>query len=174
MFKPHIQSHEMDGEVQAFEETILYFADAYHRHGPGSQPDSPITPTMTLSYVPSAAKSGSTTPELSPSSSVSSSRAPSFVVPHSPSLSNNGLSTLAVPECNTCDFTPEGQIKECGHSEMVEDRLAAWQLEAVGVDRSVRILPGVKEMMNSLPQGKYAVATSGAKTYGSFISFWSS
>ncbi|KIM80973.1 hypothetical protein PILCRDRAFT_9014 [Piloderma croceum F 1598] len=167
VFKPHIQSHEMDDEVQAFEETILYFADAYRLHGPGSQPDSPITTAIPLSYMLSPAKSGSTTPELSPSSSVSSSGAPSFVAPHFPSLSNNRFpsESSAVSECNTCNFTPEGQIKECGHSEMVEKRLAAWQLEAVGVDRSVRILPGVKEMMNSLPQGKYAVATSGAKTY---------
>ena len=166
----------MDSEVQAFEETILYFADAYHRHGPGSQPDSPIT-AMPLSYVSSPAKSGSTTPDLSSSSSASSSSAPSLLASHSPSFSDkltNMLSTSAALECNTCNFTREDQIKECGHGEMVEDRLAAWQLEAVGVDRSVRILPGVKEMMNSLPQGKYAVATSGAKTYGSFISFWSS
>ena len=174
MFKPHIKSHEMDGEVQAFEETILYFADAYRLHGPGSQPDSPITPAIPLPYVPSPANSDSITPELSPSSSVSSSRT-SFVAPHSPSLSNSSLSTSAVSECdNTCNFTLQDQIKECGHGEMVEERLAAWQLEAVGVDRSVRILPGVKEMMDSLPQGKYAVATSGAKTYGSSISFWSS
>lgn len=44
--------------------------------------------------------------------------------------------------------------------------LEAWQQEAASVDRSVRILPGVKRMMDSIPQGRYAVATSGAKTYG--------
>jgi HAD superfamily hydrolase (TIGR01509 family) len=33
------------------------------------------------------------------------------------------------------------------------------------VDMSVQILPGVRELINSLPEGKYAVATSGAKTY---------
>ena len=27
-FKPHIKAHEMDAEVQAFEESILFFADA--------------------------------------------------------------------------------------------------------------------------------------------------
>ena len=32
-------------------------------------------------------------------------------------------------------------------------------------DMSVRILPGVRELIDSLPLGKYAVATSGAKTY---------
>lgn len=33
------------------------------------------------------------------------------------------------------------------------------------MDMSVRILPGVREMIDSLPTGRYAVATSGAKTY---------
>jgi hypothetical protein len=32
-------------------------------------------------------------------------------------------------------------------------------------DMAVRILPGVRKMIDSLPTGKYAVATSGAKTY---------
>ena len=44
--------------------------------------------------------------------------------------------------------------------------LQAWQIEAAAVDRSVRILPGVKKMIASIPEGHYAVATSGAKTYG--------
>jgi hypothetical protein len=42
----------------------------------------------------------------------------------------------------------------------------AWQIEAASVDRSVQILPGVKKVMDSIPRGHYAVATSGAKTYG--------
>jgi hypothetical protein len=42
------------------------------------------------------------------------------------------------------------------------------------IDRSVRILPGVRKMIDSLPEGRYAVATSGAKTYGAFVSFLSS
>lgn len=47
-----------------------------------------------------------------------------------------------------------------------EDTLEAWQVEAAGVDRAVRILPGVRKMLDSIPDGRYAVATSGAKTYG--------
>jgi hypothetical protein len=46
----------------------------------------------------------------------------------------------------------------------------AWKTEAAGVDRSVRILPGVKRLMGSIPAGRYAVATSGAKTYGKVTS----
>ncbi|EKM51549.1 uncharacterized protein PHACADRAFT_212192 [Phanerochaete carnosa HHB-10118-sp] len=66
-FKPHIKAHEMDDEVTAFEESILFFADAYNKFGPGSQPGSP-SPTI---------DSGATTPSLTPSSSAPSSRAPS-------------------------------------------------------------------------------------------------
>ncbi|EMD39578.1 hypothetical protein CERSUDRAFT_37437, partial [Gelatoporia subvermispora B] len=40
-FKPHIKAHEMDSEVTAFEESILFYADAYHKHGPGSRQASP-------------------------------------------------------------------------------------------------------------------------------------
>jgi hypothetical protein len=40
------------------------------------------------------------------------------------------------------------------------------ELEAVEVDRAVRILPCVKSLLDSIPEGRYAVATSGAKTYG--------
>ncbi|TFY53525.1 hypothetical protein EVJ58_g9409 [Rhodofomes roseus] len=43
--------------------------------------------------------------------------------------------------------------------------LEAWQQEAAAIDRSVRILPGVKDMIASIPEGHYAVATSGARTY---------
>jgi len=34
------------------------------------------------------------------------------------------------------------------------------------VDRAVRVLPGVKALLASSPEGRYAVATSGVKTYG--------
>jgi len=45
-----------------------------------------------------------------------------------------------------------------------QDVIAAWQEEAASVDRCVRILPSVKEMIASIPEGRYAVATSGAKS----------
>ena len=52
-------------------------------------------------------------------------------------------------------------IKEVDASE-------AWKIEAAAVNRSIKILPGVKRMIESIPDGRYAVATSGAKTYGKF------
>lgn len=46
--------------------------------------------------------------------------------------------------------------------------LEVWQIEAAAIDHSARILPGVMRLMDSIPEGCYAVATSGAKTYGAF------
>jgi hypothetical protein len=180
VFKPHIKAHEMDDEVQAFEESILYFADAYHLHGPGSQPDSPMGPSTPF-YMTSADDSEPATPDMTPGSSAPSSRAPSFVASRRPSFANrltNILSMSAVPESNADNATFEDASMQETHIEMVDDETGkikdifeAWQLEAAAVDRSVRILPGVKRMMSSIPEGKYAVATSGAKTYGLYIPF---
>ncbi|BGP37185.1 hypothetical protein JCM10450v2_001093 [Rhodotorula kratochvilovae] len=44
--------------------------------------------------------------------------------------------------------------------------LTEYTAEELGVvDKSVRILPGVRRLIDSLPNGRWAVATSGAKTY---------
>jgi len=173
-FKPHIKPDEMDSAVQAFEESILYFADAYNLHGPGSQPQSPAP------YINSCAiESGATTPALSAGSSAPSSRASSFAasISRRPSFGqrlSNILSMTAVPESND-NATFEDPVMEEQHEEIINQEsakgklqrheLAAWQLEAAEVDRAVQILPGVKRVMDSIPKGKYAVATSGAKTY---------
>ena len=47
----------------------------------------------------------------------------------------------------------------------VARRRGCVKIEADGVDRSIQILSGVREMINWIPEGQYAVATSGAKTY---------
>ncbi|KAI0648171.1 HAD-like protein [Trametes meyenii] len=171
-FKPHIKAHEMDREVQAFEESILFFADAYNKHGPGSVPNSPVI-------------SGSTTPALTPSASTpasrNSSRAGSFVGSlaqltsfRRPSFLHRVSSLLAMsPSIREDESALENPISE--EIDDVSDdwkaslakkhQLEAWQIEAAAVDRSVRILPSVKRIMDSIPKGRYAVATSGAKTY---------
>ena len=51
-FKPHIQAHEMDAEVQDFEESMFFFVNAFTKHGPGSRKPSPAasnvsTPSLT-------------------------------------------------------------------------------------------------------------------------------
>ncbi|KAH7907805.1 HAD-like domain-containing protein [Hygrophoropsis aurantiaca] len=179
MFKPHIKAHQMDDEVQAFEESILFFADAYNTHGPGSQLNSPVDSPFSRTPI----GSGYATPDLvmTPGSSAPSSRASSFAAagsrrPSFASRLNSMLTMSAVPEAGV--YGQGAQFDSLIMEEDQEDiimfeteklkqqhRLEAWQLEAASVDRSVRILPGVKKMMNSIPEGKYAVATSGAKTY---------
>ncbi|KZT18596.1 HAD-like protein [Neolentinus lepideus HHB14362 ss-1] len=174
-FKPDIKSHEMEDEVRKFEESILYFADAYNLHGPGSQP---ATPDSWTPMVSTPLSSGAATPELSrtPGSSAPPSRSGSF----SPSQQlrrhsfgtrlNNMLRMTVVPESEGAVF--EDPIMEedqqdvvAADSKQAKHMLQAWQLEAASVNRSVKILPGVKKMIESLPAGRYAVATSGAKTY---------
>ena len=59
------------------------------------------------------------------------------------------------------------QIETVTFEELQEDIEEAWDLEE-SVDRSVQILPGVRRMIDSIPEGRYCVATSGAKTYGEF------
>lgn len=84
----------------------------------------------------------------------------------------------AIPESESATF--EDPIMEEVQEELTSEwrttlekqhQLQAWQIEAAAVDRSVRILPGVKRVMGSIPQGRYAVATSGAKTYGTSFHF---
>ncbi|KAJ4482434.1 HAD-like domain-containing protein [Lentinula aciculospora] len=176
-FKPQILSHQMDSEVQDFEESILFFADAYKIHGPGSRLSSPPADNSE-----SALDSEVDTPSLTPGSSAPSSRASSFAFESSrrPSFArrlNNALMMSAVPEAEVVDQYHaefEDPSMEEDHFDMVESQwihkskihqLEAWQIEAAAVDRSVRILPGVKKMIDSIPAGRYAVATSGAKTY---------
>ena len=167
----------MDAEVQKFEESILFFADAYRLHGPGSAGQSPLFTPSSLSPV----TSGEATPELvgSPTSSLPSSRASSFVALGSrrPSFAirlNGMLAMTSVPEASIYDpsFMDSLIVEECEDVISFEAGpkkhrvLEAWQIEASAVDRSVRILPGVRKMIDSVPTGRYAVATSGAKTYG--------
>lgn len=160
----------MDIEVAAFEDTILFYADAFHKHGPGPQL---LLSTEYLSF-PSL---GDHTPELYSDSSSATSAQPSAPASRRPSESVNDrgpsfatrLSQMLVASIEQIDVeSSDGYISDF---EDTVDRkkdlmLAAWQLEAASVDRSVRILPGVKRMISSIPEGRYAVATSGAKTYG--------
>jgi hypothetical protein len=62
------------------------------------------------------------------------------------------------------DFARESDIDSV--AKINDEGLEAWQLEAASVDRSIQILPGMKRIIDSIPAGRYAVATSGAKTYG--------
>ena len=167
-FKPFLMEHQMDPEVQAFEESILFFADAYNKHGPGSRKNSPLS-------------SGAATPPLSSGATSSTSTTPSDserrlsgpLYPPGRRRSSfarrvsNSLALLAAQNAIYEDVFAE-EAEDWKDSLRRQHQFEAWQIEAAAVDRSVRILPGVKRIMDSIPKGRYAVATSGAKTYGQF------
>ena len=160
-FKPDIKVHEMEAEVQAFEESILFFADAYNQHGPGSRQLSPFSSGITTPALSNGTSTGSGSSGSSSSDGYSgrNGRRPSSFVRR---VSNRLALLSSEGACFEDVFMEEIDLDEGEKKDLLE----AWQVEAAAVDRSVRILPGVKKLMDSIPEGRYAVATSGARTYG--------
>ena len=154
----------MNDEVTKFEESIFFFADAYRLHGPGSKfrdpfgsiHQNPISPFENLSV------SGTTTPSLTRGSST----------PFSVSSNDSKCSPLDsediihIQELTHYGETIQNFLRESDVAKNQE--LEEWQFEAASVDRAIQILPGVKSLIDSIPAGRYAVATSGTKTYGDF------
>jgi hypothetical protein len=152
-FKPHLRSHEMEAAVEEFERSILFYADDYGRRRAAHTP----TPSL-LSDSDSDSGPGSGTSSGSSSADNSS---VSYLVP----------SAVASTE-QLVAGSPGELADELAATLSITngDRSNEWELElgAAEVDRAVRILPGVKALLESIPEGRYAVATSGAKTYGAF------
>ncbi|KAG8692024.1 hypothetical protein FRC08_010045 [Ceratobasidium sp. 394] len=144
-FKPHIKPEHIDDEVAKFERTILDFADEYSKKTSSYQSSAASTPGL-LSPASTA-----------PSSAASSRRSSLFEQESCDVGSRNQLAGCVIPESALED--------EAAVDGITEDVRAAWNAEHQVVDRSVRILPGVRRMVDSIPKGRYAVATSGAKTY---------
>ncbi|KII88401.1 hypothetical protein PLICRDRAFT_54239 [Plicaturopsis crispa FD-325 SS-3] len=172
-FKPHIRAHEMEAEVEAFEQSILFYADAFHRYNPRSQGTLPIPHnSLAISHMSSPANN---TPTLSAGSTAPSSRRSSATLDDIVQARRASFGTLLTGMLETIPASPFMEADEDQDPFFVErivpiiqvekDVRAAWQVEAAGVDRSVHILPGVKKMIESIPAGRYAVATSGARTY---------
>ena len=167
--KPHIKAHEMEAEVAAFEQTILDFADEYLNSGnkpkdedvqssssSSSSSSSPgsISPTESIFSQDISEASSRSSLALTPEKKGSEARRPSFAT---------RLSQRLITAVKGLGHTPAQKIVE-------EDICDAWKVEATMVDRSVKILPGVRRLISSIPDGRYAVATSGAKTYGKLFS----
>ncbi|PPR04361.1 hypothetical protein CVT24_013195 [Panaeolus cyanescens] len=224
-FKPHIKESDIEAEVARFEESILFFADAYnskHDINSTSSPLSssttqtndddtsiPMNPSRTVTPIDidtlhsvDIADEGAT-PELTPGSTAPQSRRSSITQPQAEPETGSGLPSLGsrlFTVLNTAirsgvirtpssditdalvassdDSAPHDPLSIEGLPDIVVDRVdgtqkeefkndvhEAWKLEAASVDRSVRILPGVRKLIDSIPEGRYAVATSGAKTY---------
>jgi phosphoglycolate phosphatase-like HAD superfamily hydrolase len=180
-FKPHIKEHEMDNEVTKFEESILFFADAHRLHGPGSKfmDQSSARPQTPIFQTPIVSPNGSgiTTPSLTrgpspPLSIISSNDSKRFSFGHRllNLLNFSVFGDIHIQEIghfDNDDFVRESNIDSVVKNN--DEGLEAWQLEAASVDRAIQILPGVKRIIDSIPAGRYAVATSGAKTYGNFL-----
>ena len=72
-------------------------------------------------------------------------------------------------------FVPGPQIKlveELAAALNVEgDGSSEWEIEpAAKVDRTVRILPGARVLLESIPKARYAVVTSRGEIYGALLS----
>lgn len=167
-FKPHIKEHEMDSEVTKFEESILFFADAHRLHGPGSK-----FRDQSCASLQTPIESLITTPPLtrgpSPPLSIKSSNDPkrlSFGHRLLNLLNFSSSEDIHIQKFNHFDndFVQESYVDNV--AKINDEGLEAWELEAASVDRAIQILPGVKRIIDSIPAGRYAVATSGAKTYG--------
>ena len=152
-FKPHLRSHEMEAAVEEFERSILLYADA-HAHRRAARTSTPSLLSDFDSDSDSRpgfdASSGSSSADNSPVSSLM------------PSAVASTEQLVAGSPWELADELADALSIANG------DRSKEWELEleAVELDRAVRILPGVKALLQSIPEGRYAVATSGAKTYG--------
>lgn len=153
-FKPHLQPHELPEAVQAFEESILAYADQYGISQKQQQKRARATSAATDTRAPSIASASSG--ELGTESESSSRRSSTQTENSNFGFGNSKLSKLL----------GEPMSEPVTREELAKDIEEAWETEQDVVDRSVRILPGVRSMIDSLPPDRYCVATSGAKTYG--------
>ncbi len=141
-------------------------------HGAGSRGSTPQKARSPLS-------SGEATPALSPATTSSTPRS-SFgendaeATPHrrsSKTRVSTRLALLSGQDNIMVEEAIDDDADEYWRSTRTQAQFDAWQIEACAVERAVRILPGVKKLMDSLPEGRYGVATSGAKTYGMFLKY---
>ncbi|KAH8112539.1 HAD-like protein [Phellopilus nigrolimitatus] len=175
-YRPEIKPNEMDAAVEAFEQSILDFADSFEKRTARRRSSGESSAGFSAH---AGLDSGESTPALSDTSS--SSHSGSFSTPSLPSSSSSNDSTSGALRLSfatrlsvmLASARPEGSpvFDESAEDKHVDEKRtdtdieAAWETEADVVDCSIRILPGVKDMIECIPNGRYAVATSGAKTY---------
>ncbi|RXK37837.1 phosphatase [Tremella mesenterica] len=144
---PNLKPEHVEVEVDRFEKSILAFAD---------------TPPLSRKNSMASSRKNSmvSTPLSSISASTMSSMAPMTPLePPTPRSRQGSMSlgsALSMALTKVQEAEPALGYNETDDSPFDDDDI---------IDMSVRILPGVRKLMNSLPKGKYAVATSGAKTY---------
>ncbi|WVF65695.1 hypothetical protein IAT40_000426 [Kwoniella sp. CBS 6097] len=143
---PGLRKEHVEREVEKFERSILAFADT--------------PPESRKNSFASGRSSRSSQSSTNSASTRRSSLAPMTPVSHTPDVARHPAFQFSTSE--TLTLTSEKLVKETIIDESaIDDDEEAEDI----IDMSVRILPGVRKMINSLPDNKYAVATSGAKTY---------
>lgn len=152
-FKPHLRPHELNAAVDDFERSILFYADAYARSRAGSGAAGSSTPSLLSDAGSGPSSTGSSCVSSVVQSAMASTEQLVVVPGPRAELANELAAALSAAAA---------QGREGGSER-------EWELEATQVDRAVRALPGVKALLASIPEGRYAIATSGAKTYGAFL-----
>ncbi|KAH8112535.1 HAD-like protein [Phellopilus nigrolimitatus] len=172
-YRPEIKAHEMDAAVEAFEQSILDFADSYQKRaarrrrfgvssagfsahaGSDSGESTPALSDTSASSRSGSLSTSTSTPSTTTTDPTTGARRPSFATRLSDMLAS------AISEDSVLPVFDESTDEKRADADIE----AAWETEADAIDRSIRILPGVKDMIECIPDGRYAVATSGAKTY---------
>ncbi|KDN45472.1 HAD-like protein [Tilletiaria anomala UBC 951] len=147
--KPWIRSHEMDDAVVAFETTILDYADGRRTPSISSRRNSRSGSRRASS---SAGVAGRKLSQGSLSGGVSA-----FGL-------SQGLSKLSDINAASKE-TPAFDDEDEDDAALREDLAEALDEEELAFDGAIRILPGVRQMIDAIPEGMYAVATSSARTY---------
>ena len=148
--KPWIRSHEMDDAVVAFEKTILDYADGRR------------TPSISSRRGSRSAGSRRASSSAGASGRKLSQGSLGGVSPFGLSQGLSKLSDVNAASKDTSAFDEDG---DSSSDELDKDLANALQEEEFAFDGAIRILPGVRRIIDSIPEGKYAVATSSARTY---------
>ncbi|KAK9894196.1 hydrolase-domain-containing protein [Cystobasidium minutum MCA 4210] len=176
---------EMQPHVKEFEEKILASADEYQQEVRSRRQSmaEEIVTSRRASRVESRRGSVVASPGGTPPSSHPPSRKGSFAAEVTKRLafsglaggfskttpinddSGNGSSPKSASPKGTeaVDENPFDDEDDSEDDEIDLDNLPVDTSDLT--DRSVKILPGVRRMIDSIPEGRYAVATSGATTY---------
>lgn len=81
-----------------------------------------------------------------------------------PSAGANGAISPARPAHETSETVDEDVFADDDDEDSIKTDNEEVDVSDL-TDKSVKILPGVRRIIDALPEGRYAVATSGAKTY---------
>ncbi len=159
--KPWISEDKINEEVQSFERSILAFADEYSlKMAKKNAVQAEIGSEYTASSNNSSRR-GSGQDSITSTTASDDSRRSSLFDVEKPLSVSTAYATAQM--MNTTEEELEAGMNKL---ELIKAELEqVKEAEETLVDKSVRILPGVRKMIDSLPEGRYAVATSGATTY---------